>query len=340
MPRGAAARLRAGTLRHAVRPQRGRHHIPAALRRAFDEFRRAAGAAFLLCGRPHGARHGACPVPAQRPRPHPVLRGVDGARSDSRCLGPGPWRDRAGNGDRPGLDPAGPRNAFRHGRRGAHLLLEHQRLHQHRRRARHGGAGGRAPGRHGVLPVPSHGRRRRGRAHHRRRARRRRVSPEQERRALHGALCAEPEGPGEPGRRLARHGDRDQGRPRRRQGRRLPAAETRSPRAGSDRQAPAGHTGNLHQVRRRGPGEGTHPGGPHGPLHDGRHPDQLSRRSGGPQGRRPQQPGARFLCGRGMRVRVGPRCQPAGDQLAHRPAGVRQVGRRLAHRLPRRESWL
>ena len=96
--------------------------------------------------------------------------------------------------------------AARHRRRRPHLLGDHQCLHQHRRRPRHGGARRPAARGHGVLAVPSHRRRRRGRADHRRRARRRRLPAQQERRALHGALRAERQGPREPRRGVARDG--------------------------------------------------------------------------------------------------------------------------------------
>ena len=67
---------------------------------------------------------------------------------------------------------------------------------------------------HGVLAVPPDRRGRRGRADHRRRARRGRHPAQQQRRALHGALCADPEGPGAARLRLALDGPGDQGRPR------------------------------------------------------------------------------------------------------------------------------
>ena len=154
VPHGARGGLRAGALRHAVRPQQGRHRVPAALRRPLAEFRRAAGAAQLLRGRSHRPRHAAHAVSAQRARQHAVLRRVDGARPDPRRQRPGPGRDRAGDGDRRGLHRARARDAVRHRRRRAHLRRQHQRLHQHRRRARHGGPRRHPAGGHGVLAVP------------------------------------------------------------------------------------------------------------------------------------------------------------------------------------------
>ena len=71
---------------------------------------------------------------------HAFLRRVDGAgpdpRSGRRCA----RRHRAGDGDRRGDDVPGARDLVRHRRGGAHLPLQHQRLHQHRRRPGHGGA--------------------------------------------------------------------------------------------------------------------------------------------------------------------------------------------------------
>ena len=105
-------------------------------------------------------------------------------------------------------------DAVRHRRRRTHLRREHQRLHQYRRRPRHGGARRHPAGGHGVLAVPPDRRVRRRRADHRRRARRGRLPAEQERRALHGALRAERQGPRQPRRGVARHDHRDQGRAR------------------------------------------------------------------------------------------------------------------------------
>jgi glycine/D-amino acid oxidase-like deaminating enzyme len=77
-------RLRARALRDAVRPQRRRHDLPAPVRRALRELRRESGAALLCRGRPHRARAAAHALPAQRPRAHEFLRGVDGARPRPR----------------------------------------------------------------------------------------------------------------------------------------------------------------------------------------------------------------------------------------------------------------
>ena len=79
----------------------------------------------------------------------------------------------------------------------------------------------------------------------------------------------------------ARHGYRDQGRPRLRPGGRPRAAQARPPGRGGDRQAPARHPRDREEVRQRRSGEGPDSGGAHLPLHDGGRSDQLPRRSGG-----------------------------------------------------------
>ena len=60
--------VRARALRHAVRPQRRRHDLPAPVRRPHGELRREAGAARLRRGRPHRPRDAAHALPAQRAR--------------------------------------------------------------------------------------------------------------------------------------------------------------------------------------------------------------------------------------------------------------------------------
>ena len=190
--------------------------LPAAVRRPLAELRRAAGAAQLLRGGPHRPRHAAHALPAQRAREHAVLRRVDGARPHPRRRGRRARRDRAGDGDRRGRSSSRRKaTLFATGGAGRIFAASHQRVHQHRRRPGHGGAR-RHPARgHGVLAVPPDRRGRRGRAHHRGRARRGRLPAQQERRALHGALRADHEGPRQPRRGVARDGHRDQGRPRR-----------------------------------------------------------------------------------------------------------------------------
>ena len=73
--------------------------------------------------------------------------------------------------------------------------------------------------------------------------------------------------------------------------------------------------------------QGADPGAADGPLQYGRHPDQLSRRGGEPEGRRPGQGRARPDGRRRMRLRLGARRKSAGIQLAARPGRVRARGR-------------
>ena len=189
--------------------------------------------------RPHRPRDAAHAVPAQRARAHAVLRRVDGARPHARRRRRRARRRRLRNGNRRGHDPAGEGDDPRHRRRRAHLRGVDQRLHQHRRRPRHGRARGPAARGHGVLAVPPHGRGRRRRADHRRRARRGRDPAQLQRRALHGALRAEPEGSRVARRRVALDGPGDQGRPRLRTRQGLRPAQARSPRPRGHQQAPA-----------------------------------------------------------------------------------------------------
>ena len=214
VPRGAERRLRARALRHALRPQPRRHDLPAPVRRPHRQLRREAGAARLRRGRPHRPRDAAHAVPAERQGAHQLLRRVDGAGPDPRRRRRRGRRHRAGDGNRRAAHPRGQDHAAGHRRRRAHLRRQHQRLHQHRRRPGHGGARRHAAGGHGVLAVPPDRRARRRRAADRRLPRRRRDPAQQQRRALHGALRADAEGPGAARLRLALHGPGDQGRPR------------------------------------------------------------------------------------------------------------------------------
>ena len=76
------------------------------------------------------------------------------------------------------------------------------------------------------------------------------------------------------------------------------------------------------------------PGGADGPLYDGRHPDQLSRRSRDPEGRHARYGRARPVRGRRSGLRLRPRRQPSGLQQPHRPRRVRPRGRASARRDP------
>ena len=229
-------------------------------------------------------------------------------------------------------DPAGQGDDVRHRRRRAHLRRVDQRVHQHRRRARHGRARGHPARGHGVLAVPPDRRPRRGRADHRRRARRGRHPAQLQRRALHGALRAEPEGPRLARRRQPVDGPGDQGRARLRSEQGPRDAEARPPRARRDPEAAAVDPRNRAQVRQRRLHQGADPGGADDPLPDGRHPDQHTRPGRRAEGRQARCGRRRPLRGRRVRVRVGARRQPARHQFAGRPAGVRPLGRQLRRR--------
>ena len=139
---------------------------------------------------------------------------------------------------------------------------------------------------HGVLAVPPDRRRRRRRADHRGRARRGRHPAQQQRRALHGALRAEREGPRVARRRQPLDGPGDQGRARLRSRQGLRAAEARPPRSRGDPEAAAVDPRDRAQVRQRRLHQGADPGGADDPLPDGRHPDQHPRPGRRAEGRR------------------------------------------------------
>ncbi len=157
------------------------------------ELRRKAGAARLRGGRPHRSCAAAHAVSAECCSEDAVLRRMDGAGPDPRRRRRRARRHRARNGNRRRLHPRRQDHAVRYRRRGPDLRGIDQRVHQHRRRSRHGGACGHRPAGHGILAIPPDRRGRRGRADYRRRARRRRHPAQLGRRALHGALRADAE---------------------------------------------------------------------------------------------------------------------------------------------------
>ena len=148
-------------------------------------------------------------------------------------------------------------------------------------------------------------------ADHRGRARRGRPPLQRAGRALHGEVRAQQDGAGLARRGLARGADRDQRGPRlpRRHGgaRHHRGAAQAHPRgAARDRQ-------RRPRLRRRGHHDRADPHQAGQPLHDGRHP----------HGRRRPHLDPRALRGRRVRLRVGPRRQPARRELPARHAGVR-----------------
>ena len=193
-----------------------------------------------------------------------------------------------------------------------------------RRRHGHRLAQGPAAGGHGVLPVPPHRPGRSRRTAVRGRPRRGRHPPQQGRRALHGALRADHQGP-----RAARHGRPGDGQrgprgSRLRPGRALRLPRPDAPRAQAHRrEAPRHHRVRPHLSRRRAL-QRADPGLPHRALRDGRRADQHQGRGAVQQRRRRPRPVRR----RRGRLRVGARRQPARHQLAARHQRVRSPGRR------------
>ena len=161
---------------------------------------------------------------------------------------------------------------------------------------------------------------------HRGRARRGRPSPQLRGRALHGEVRAQQDGARLARRRLARRADRDPRGPRRRPRRRrdLPrhhgrAEEAHARGAARDRQHRQG-------LRRRRHHQGADPDPARPALHHGRRQDRHRRRDAD---RRP-------LRRRRGRLRLGPRRQPPGRQLAARHADLRPPRRRARRRARRR----
>ena len=142
----------------------------------------------------------------------------------------------------------------------------------------------------------------------------------------------------QPRRRVARDGDRDQGRPRRGQGRRLHPAQARSSRRRGDRQALPGIREIAKKFANVDPVTDPIPVVPTCHYQMGGIPTNYhgqvvrSRR----RGRRKDR--ARSVCGRRVRVRVRAWRESSRHQLAARPARVRQSRRRADHRGHRRTT--
>lgn len=117
VPRSPERRVRARTLRHAVRPQPRRHHLPASVRRPHRQLRREAGPARLCRCRPHRPRAAAHALPAQRRRAHPVLRRMDGAGPAAQRSRRRRGRDRPRNGNGRDLHPGSQDHGAGHRRR-------------------------------------------------------------------------------------------------------------------------------------------------------------------------------------------------------------------------------
>jgi len=225
--------------------------LPAPVRRPLGQLWREAGAARVRGRGPHRARAAAHPVPAQR-RVAPRSSSSSGWRStDPQLRRRRRRRDRDRDGDRRADDLRGEGHGARHRRRRPYLRRVDQRLHQHRRRPRARRPRGHAARGHGVLAVPPDRRGRGGRPDHRRCARRGRHPAQLERRALHGALRADAEGPGAARLRVPLDGPGDQGRARlwSEQGPR--AAEARPSRRRDDHETAAVDSRDRDHVRQR-----------------------------------------------------------------------------------------
>jgi succinate dehydrogenase / fumarate reductase flavoprotein subunit len=176
---------------------------------------------------------------------------------------------------------------FRDRRLGPDVRGEHERVHQHRRRLGHGGARRDSAAGHGILPVPPDRHPGRGDPDHRGRARRGRIPAERERRAIHGALRAERQGPRKPRRGLARDDDRDQGRARLRADKDhvLLKLDHLGPRSST---TAARDPRDRDPLRERRPGARADPGRSDRALPDGRHPDQIHGQVVAPEGANPE----------------------------------------------------
>ncbi len=214
--RGRRRDLPARALGAAVQPHARRPDRATPVRRSHAQPRRGAGDARVLRGRPHRPHDPADALPAVREARRPVLQ---------RVLLPGPAPRRRRPDRRCGRVRAGHRRAprvpgqvrdVRDRRVRPDVPRLVQRARAHRRRPR-GGVPPRHPARgHGVLPVPSDRPVQAGHPAERGRARRRRDRAQQGRRAVHGALRPDDQGPRPARRRLAVDLPGDQGGPRRR----------------------------------------------------------------------------------------------------------------------------
>ncbi len=116
--------------------------------------------------------------------------------------------------------------------------------------------------------------------HHRRLARRGRLSDEFGRRAIHGALRAERQGPGVPRRGQPRDDHRDSRGPRRRQAQGSHRSASGAPGSGGHQGAAARHRRNRADLCRRRRQQGADTRAAHRALQHGRHPLQCARRGG------------------------------------------------------------
>ncbi len=168
---------------------------------------------------------------------------------------------------------------------------------------------------------------------HRGRPRRGRLPVQLRGRAVHGALCADQQGPRLARRGLALHDDREPRGPRRRPEQGPHRAQPQPPAARGAGRAAARHLGERQDLRRRRRDQGADPGSADRPLQHGRHPDELLGR--GPRPDRAQPRPSPPCRRRGADRRPPPRDaeDDAGRRrgLPHRQdvaGGLRQDGRR------------
>ena len=258
------------------------------------------------------------------PRPHPA-RG-------SRRAGQRSHRAPAGDVGAPRLPREGRAVRDRRLRQGLQGHLE--RPHPDRRRDGDPVPAWAAARGHGVLPVPPDRHVQARLPAQRGDARRGRVPRQRRRRALHGALRPDDEGPRLAGRRQPLHlpGGRRGARDRR-QGLRPPR---RAPprRRGARPEAPRHERLHPHLLRARA-ADRSRPDPADRPLRDGRHPDRHRR----PRPRRRSRHGdSGALRRRRGGVRIGPWREPARDELAARHPRLRAARREADGRRPRRAS--
>ena len=275
--RGRRRDLPARALGAAVQPHARRADRATPVRRSHAQPRRGAGHARVLRGRPHRPHDPADALPTVREARRPVLQ---------RVLLPGPAPRRRRPHRRGRRVRAGHRRAprvpgqvgdVRDRRLRPDVPRLVQRARAHRRRPR-GGVPPRHPARgHGVLPVPSDRPLQAGHPAERGRARRGRDRAQQGRRAVHGALRPDDQGPRAARRGLAIDLPGDQGGPwRRAEGRHgLPGPP--APRPEGDRGEAPGHHGVRARVPARRADDGARPHPADRALRDGRHPDRHRR---------------------------------------------------------------
>lgn len=182
----------------AVQPHARGQDRPAPLRRSHPRPRQGPGPPRLLRGRPYRPHDPADAVPELREARHQLLQRVLRARRDherGRRRRPARWRRRLRAGDRRAARLPLEGDHLRHRRLRQDLQDDLQRAHPHGRRRRDHLAQEAPAGGHGVLPVPPDRPGRPRHPPHRGRARRGRHPPQRQRRAVHGALRPDHQGP-------------------------------------------------------------------------------------------------------------------------------------------------